>query len=843
MDTSPRDLDALLTHAGWAKALARNLVRDPDRADDLVQRAWLAAMRRPPSDGTPPRRWLATVLRNFARQDARESSRREQREQAVARSERTSGNDPVDDAAALQVRLITAVRELPEPYRSAVWARYYDGLAPREIAARDGVPVDTVKTRLARGLDLLRKRFDREHGGDRSAWMAAFVPFAHPTHASPWTIGATLVDTKWKVSLAAAVIVCGIGGWFTVSGVEPVPARELGASPLIFAAEPSRDDSAKVEDALVRDARAPIAPTPVVVAPAIVAETRTFEPPLRGRVLDFDRGPVAGLDVGAAKRTERSGVTSAADGTFEIARELAGKALEARGPGWATVWTDDHAPATPAVPITILVAPAGRLSGVVLDHDGRPVPNAAVSLSADDESRRPLSDVIAADSQRIEYAARSDEHGRFDLGEAPLVRGSIVARSERRTSKSIEVPIAARDDLEIRFDAAGEDTFVVRGHVRTASGSPAPYVRVAIHECATRTRASGDFEMRVGPRDLRETDASFDLVAVAPGTAIARRPLGTRAEIELRAAAESFEIVLGGEPKRITGRVVDSEGRPVPSAWVWVVDEEYAGGSVPDVDEVHALEGDTLEKIARGGRHGMIPPTRDDGAFTIDGLQDRAYRLRVTTTEPVAAIELAAVRAGTENLRVELDKSGPTQRVAGLVTDLRGRALADIHVTADIELDGLTDSLPSSVVRTDAKGAFELTGVRGRVVRVYANGADIGSYVEPKPGDPLDQIRIALPRTCPIQIDATSSPGLANRFEVRNVRDATVSLSTSATVAGRAVSLHSSTSSISRPIVDGLSDVVTVLEGELTAVLFRDEVEVARIPIVLAEDGLTILRP
>jgi len=86
MDTTPRDLDALLAQAGWAKALARSLVRDPDRADDLVQRAWLAALRNPPQDSTPPRRWIATVMRNFARDDARDTSRREERERDVARA-------------------------------------------------------------------------------------------------------------------------------------------------------------------------------------------------------------------------------------------------------------------------------------------------------------------------------------------------------------------------------------------------------------------------------------------------------------------------------------------------------------------------------------------------------------------------------------------------------------------------------------------------------------------------------------------------------------------------------------------------------------------------------------
>src|SRR6187397_3489157 len=228
MDTTPRDLDALLAQAGWAKALARSLVRDPDRAEDLVQRAWLAALRTPPHAAIPPRRWLAAVMRNFVHDDARESASRAQRERVVARPEHTPGSEPFDDAASAQARLLAAVRELPEPSRSAVWARYYEGLGPRKIAARDGVPVDTVKTRIARGLDALRKRFDREHDGDRERWLAAFAPLAFgtatpsapiggdPSLASPLvptTLTALAMNAKLKVAALIALVVCGSGLW------------------------------------------------------------------------------------------------------------------------------------------------------------------------------------------------------------------------------------------------------------------------------------------------------------------------------------------------------------------------------------------------------------------------------------------------------------------------------------------------------------------------------------------------------------------------------------------------------------------------------------------------------
>ena len=44
------------------------------------------------------------------------------------------------------------------------------------IAQRLEVPLATVKTRLARGLALLRTRLDAEHGGRRESWALALAP-------------------------------------------------------------------------------------------------------------------------------------------------------------------------------------------------------------------------------------------------------------------------------------------------------------------------------------------------------------------------------------------------------------------------------------------------------------------------------------------------------------------------------------------------------------------------------------------------------------------------------------------------------------------------------------------
>jgi DNA-directed RNA polymerase specialized sigma24 family protein len=46
--TPPRpELEALLENAAWTRALARSLTRDAHRADDLVQRTFVAALEHP----------------------------------------------------------------------------------------------------------------------------------------------------------------------------------------------------------------------------------------------------------------------------------------------------------------------------------------------------------------------------------------------------------------------------------------------------------------------------------------------------------------------------------------------------------------------------------------------------------------------------------------------------------------------------------------------------------------------------------------------------------------------------------------------------------------------------
>ena len=62
--------EQLLQHSQWAQSLARHLVGDAAEAEDLVQDAWMAALKGPPPEGAI-RPWLGGVMRNLARMGRR----------------------------------------------------------------------------------------------------------------------------------------------------------------------------------------------------------------------------------------------------------------------------------------------------------------------------------------------------------------------------------------------------------------------------------------------------------------------------------------------------------------------------------------------------------------------------------------------------------------------------------------------------------------------------------------------------------------------------------------------------------------------------------------------------
>lgn len=220
--------DALLVHREWVERTARALVFGDADAGDVAQQAWLEILSRPPaSHPERPRGWLRTILRFKAIDAGRAARTRRAHEEAAARREE-AGGDPAAIVAQAETleRVVHAVLALEEPYRGTVLLRYFKDHPPREIAALQGVPVETVRTRLKRALASLRGRLDGESGGDRRTWCLALLPLTSRSVLGGAAVaGGVLMGGKAKATAAAALLLLLAAGLLLL-----VPGQDGGPS-------------------------------------------------------------------------------------------------------------------------------------------------------------------------------------------------------------------------------------------------------------------------------------------------------------------------------------------------------------------------------------------------------------------------------------------------------------------------------------------------------------------------------------------------------------------------------------------------------------------------------------
>lgn len=151
------DLEQLAAQERLVRSMIRRFVTDPHLVDDLTQDTWLAALRHTAAARLLQRAWLGRVAQNFALQSLRGSSRRNAREATVARLDLDASAGCELDAEQRE-RVLAAVRTLDEPYRAVLQLRFFEDLMPAEIAARLGLPSETVRTRIKRALRQVQLR-------------------------------------------------------------------------------------------------------------------------------------------------------------------------------------------------------------------------------------------------------------------------------------------------------------------------------------------------------------------------------------------------------------------------------------------------------------------------------------------------------------------------------------------------------------------------------------------------------------------------------------------------------------------------------------------------------------
>ena len=391
-------LDALLAHRDWVRALARRLVADENDADDVEQETWRMAVERPPRHAESLRSWLATVVRNAARMSGRRRSRRASHEaEAAFRRDVPSPADLVA-AAELQTRLARAVLELDEPYRSTVLYRFREGLETLEIAARLGVPLETVRTRLKRAVAQLRERMETFLGDDRDAWCLLLFGMraAEARRLAPVGTGAAAalgggVVMAVGTKLAVGVMLAAVGAWWLWPKSDDAAPHANGETPPAVSidtatAPPKREPRTRA----VVDDVAPPAETKSVAPPEV-----PFGPDdVHGRVIDDETGRAV-KDVSVAlvwesmPRTGRepSAVTGE-DGAFRIGGVQEGTFgnLLLRADEYAEClvelpWRDAAAKLAKFDAGDVRIFRGRRIAGRVLAADGRtPVADATLRI-------------------------------------------------------------------------------------------------------------------------------------------------------------------------------------------------------------------------------------------------------------------------------------------------------------------------------------------------------------------------------------------------------------------------------------------------------------------------------
>jgi RNA polymerase sigma-70 factor (ECF subfamily) len=131
------------------------LVRDHATADDLFQQTWLQVVRQ--IHRYDPARNFDTWLFAIAHNAAIDLLRRRTGEELDDYPARTPDILDTLIAGERAATVAAAMETLPAAYREALTLRFEDGMKLEEIAAVTGAPLSTIKSRVHRGLDALRR--------------------------------------------------------------------------------------------------------------------------------------------------------------------------------------------------------------------------------------------------------------------------------------------------------------------------------------------------------------------------------------------------------------------------------------------------------------------------------------------------------------------------------------------------------------------------------------------------------------------------------------------------------------------------------------------------------------
>ena len=706
--------DDLTHHAAALRRVALAVVGDESAADDAVQSAYLSALERGPA--APGWAWMVRTVRSRALDLLRRGRARRDHERLHGGPRPLAGAGEIAERVETYRVLSDAIARLPEAQQQVLYLRYFEGLSPARIAQRTGIPVKTVKTRLARALARMRALLGRRLGGGREGLGASLLlPLGLPAPRAPGAGGASggslaggLVLMSKKLSIALAVLALLVASYLVLSGDDPAPAAGLGAG---APAEPDRP-RAGAELAGAPPAEPTEGATDRVAVTAAEAPEEPAAPPagpepgsLLVRVLRASGDPVAGVEVYVKRDAE--GETW--DGLARLRTDAAGEArLDRVAPSTVQVgplreFYDNHTdvaiePGREAV-AELTVADGITLQGRVVDGLGQPVPGAEIWVATG--IRYWLGG---------EVVGTADQLGEFQFeGVDPGTGvGAIAPGFERSAVVDLDRVVKTAGIATVELELAREGG-AVTGRVVDPQGEPVEGAWVAIGEpvryfdwhgsggiaeewtpMTARTDAGGAFTIHGLPRTTHPVEVK------AAGFAL------WKAEVAVGGRSPAPLFVELNRGFSVAGTVRDERGEPVPGAIVRAYDEEL---------RTDFIQGGQFDYYSAFG----FGKTRTDleGHYRLDHLRLVPTHLWATP-EPrprrsmgEGVIRAHAVVHGQEGEVVRWDPTlGEGLVLHGKVTYSGGEPMPDVFITARHDGSGT-----EHILVTGREGGFRFTNM------------------------------------------------------------------------------------------------------------------------------------
>lgn len=682
--------------------VAAHLTRDGAAAEDLVQATFVDAITKAAQwDAQRPLLpWLLGILTNHARvryrRGRREDCTRTMPDRATHQTPRVAAEQrEVADAIA------SGLREVPNPLRQALVLRLVHELSPTQIAHALACPVATVKTRLRRGLQALRRLLPRGLVGGlvmvlcgRSGLAALRQQVVEHARTrglparraiGPGTAAGLAAGAASKKILAAvAVLALATLALFTLPTPTNAPPKERDDRPA------AAMNGALAATAVETGETAPAPPREEAPVPTSGPTGGTdFEFLWEGTDL-----PARHLQVWWREAVE--GPTRLhrcfADGDGKLClRDLPVGELVVFNLSFQHRWCVRPGPASS---VRVEVKPGHVVTGSVVGPDGRGIGNARVfvqGFNVGEDARPRLVAHSAADGS---FVARTDRGG------------SLWSVAAGHSPSACETVSASGHVADLRL-VVHPTTGSLTGIVRRSDGAIAGSARLTI----VRTDGSATNHAPI----VLQADASgrFATRELASGRHLVVAELTGHAPTPRICAIEDgrhheMQIQLGAGAS-LRGVVRASDREPL-QALLWFR-LSLPGIAVGDRRALSTIR-QAFERMCSSGT---------DGTYHIDGLPAGTVAIEVasaTTARVHLAIDLS--EGGGNDLDIVVPRG---QCLAGRVVALDGAPLAgwNVFVHAASEL------LPQSG-RTDANGAFTVQGIDADRCHVTASppGDDSG---------------------------------------------------------------------------------------------------------------------